>query len=325
KSEELFVVYRRVRQLLDEAGITVVESEVGELVTSFQMAGASLTLFWLDEELERYWTAPASTPAFRKGAVPEAGQGAAPGEQAEYERAELPAASAASREAAEGVQAVLEAVKAVLDENAAELGRLDSVAGDGDHGIGMQRGATAAAAAGREALAGGAGAGTLLQLAGDAWADRAGGTSGALWGMALRTIGARVGDDSPPDAVSVSAGIAEAGQKIMQFGKASLGDKTLLDVLLPFSDALSEHVGAGFSLRAAWERAAEVARRSADATAQMLPKMGRARPLAEKSHGTPDPGAVSMALVARTVARQLNEREPGPEPQETVREGETHA
>ena len=322
KSEELFVVYRRIRQLLDDVGLTVVEPEVGELVTSFQMAGVSLTLFWLDEELERYWTAPASTPAYRKGAIGEVKQSVAASEQTEYAVEELPPATEASREAAEGVQAILEAVKAVLDDNAAELGRLDSVAGDGDHGIGMQRGATAAAAAGRQALADGAGAGTLLRLAGDAWADKAGGTSGALWGMALNTVGARVGDDAPPDAVAVSAGIAEAGRKIMEFGKASLGDKTLLDVLLPFSDALSDQVGSGVSLRTAWDRAAEVADRSAEATAQMLPKMGRARPLAEKSLGTPDPGAVSMALVARTIGRQLREGEPGP--QENERKGETH-
>jgi D-erythrulose 4-kinase len=325
KSEELFVVFRRVRQLLDDAGVTIVEPEVGELVTSFQMAGASLTLFWLDEELERYWTAPASTPAYRKGAVGETEQGAAVSEQTEYEAAELPAASAASREAAEGVQAILEAMKVTLEQNAAELGRLDSVAGDGDHGIGMQRGATAAVAAGREALTAGAGAGTLLQLAGDAWADKAGGTSGALWGMALNAIGGRVGNDSPPDARSVSNGIAEAARKIREFGKASPGDKTLLDVLLPFSDTLSEQVRGGSPLRSAWRIAAEVAQQCAEATAQMMPKMGRARPLAAKSLGTPDPGAVSMAMIARTIERQLNEGEPRLEPRVPGTEGETHA
>jgi D-erythrulose 4-kinase len=330
KSEELFVVYRRISQLLIEAGITVVDPEIGELVTSFQMAGASLTLFWLDEELGRYWTAPASTPAFRKGVVGEMEQDTAAGAQPEQETVELPAASASSREAAARVQAILEAVRQTIEENVAELGRLDSVAGDGDHGIGMQRGVAAAVAAGRKALAGGAGAGTLLHLAGDAWADRAGGTSGALWGMALNTVGAQVGNDVPPDAASVSRGVAEAGQKIMQFGKASRGDKTLLDVLLPFGDALSEQVSAGASLRSAWLRAADVAEKCAQETAQMLPRMGRARPLAEKSLGTPDPGAVSMAMIVRTIGRQLEMGEPGPHdgPQEESRqetEGETHA
>jgi D-erythrulose 4-kinase len=67
KYEELFVVYRTVAALLAEAGVEVVEPEVGELVTSFDMAGVSLTLFWLDEELERLWAAPADAPGFRKG------------------------------------------------------------------------------------------------------------------------------------------------------------------------------------------------------------------------------------------------------------------
>ncbi|MCU1553376.1 MAG: PTS-dependent dihydroxyacetone kinase, dihydroxyacetone-binding subunit DhaK [Arthrobacter sp.] len=69
KYEELFVVYRRVAQLLAEAGLEAVDPQVGELVTSFDMAGTSLTLFWLDEELETLWHAPADAPAFRRGAV----------------------------------------------------------------------------------------------------------------------------------------------------------------------------------------------------------------------------------------------------------------
>ncbi|MDQ1572000.1 MAG: D-erythrulose 4-kinase, partial [Actinomycetota bacterium] len=69
KYEELFVTYRTVAQRLAAAGIEAVEPEVGELVTSFEMAGASLTLTWLDAELEEAWTSPAYTPAYRKGAV----------------------------------------------------------------------------------------------------------------------------------------------------------------------------------------------------------------------------------------------------------------
>ena len=68
KYEELFVVWRSVATLLRDAGYTIVEPEVGELVTSLDMAGCSLTVVYLDEELERLWRAPADTPAYRKGA-----------------------------------------------------------------------------------------------------------------------------------------------------------------------------------------------------------------------------------------------------------------
>ena len=67
KYEELFVVWRSVARLLVEQGLDVVEPEVGELVTSLDMAGCSLTLVFLDDELERFWRAPADTPAYRKG------------------------------------------------------------------------------------------------------------------------------------------------------------------------------------------------------------------------------------------------------------------
>ena len=69
KYEELFVVWKTVAALLARAGLNVVQPEVGELVTSLDMAGCSLTVTWLDEELERLWTSPADTPAYRKGQV----------------------------------------------------------------------------------------------------------------------------------------------------------------------------------------------------------------------------------------------------------------
>ena len=67
KYEELFVVWRTVARLLRAAGYTVVDPEVGELVTSLDMSGCSLTVVHLDDELERLWRAPADTPAYRKG------------------------------------------------------------------------------------------------------------------------------------------------------------------------------------------------------------------------------------------------------------------
>ena len=67
KYEELFVVWGAAARLLRERGYEIVEPEVGELVTSLDMAGCSLTVMWLDDELEKYWTAPADSPAYRKG------------------------------------------------------------------------------------------------------------------------------------------------------------------------------------------------------------------------------------------------------------------
>ena len=148
KYEELFVLYRAVAALLDDAGITIVQPESGELVTSLDMAGASVTLFWLTPELEELWADPADTPAYRKGSVvaaaaprPESPRRTAPAR----ERAESrPAASAESKARADQALPVLRRVQSMLHENAAELGRIDAVAGDGDHGVGMRNGIDAA-------------------------------------------------------------------------------------------------------------------------------------------------------------------------------------
>ncbi|MEU0806775.1 dihydroxyacetone kinase family protein [Streptomyces sp. NPDC005970] len=301
KYEELFVVYRRVARLLDEAGVEAVDPEVGELVTSFDMAGVSLTLFWLDEELEPLWTAPADAPAYRKGALGPAADVSFVSFEEQPEQTTVPAASEESRAAARTALDALAAVVRTIDEHADELGRIDAVAGDGDHGIGMRRGSEAAYEAGRRAQGLGAGAGTLLCHAADAWADRAGGTSGALWGVILRQVGTALGDTERPDAAAVSRGVTAAADGVMRLGKAEVGDKTMVDALVPLAGALGEAVAEGRPLAAAWDAAATAADAAAKATAELLPRLGRARPHAEKSLGTPDAGAVSLALITRAV------------------------
>ncbi|MFE7356527.1 dihydroxyacetone kinase family protein [Streptomyces sp. NPDC057543] len=300
KYEELFVVYRRVAQLLAEAGVQAVDPEVGELVTSFDMAGVSLTLCWLTDELEPLWTAPADAPAYRKGVVEAADLVTADTEEQAADDT-VPAATDESRAAARTVLAALRTLKDTVDTHAEELGRIDAVAGDGDHGIGMQRGTTGAYEAAVRAEESGAGAGTLLLRAADAWADRAGGTSGALWGVVLRAIGTALGDTDRPTASVVAAGIAEASAGVMRLGGAEVGDKTMVDVLVPFAAALTTATGEGHPLPTAWDTAASAAQAAAAATADLLPRMGRARPHAEKSLGTPDAGAHSLALIVRAV------------------------
>ncbi|MFE2493482.1 dihydroxyacetone kinase family protein [Streptomyces scopuliridis] len=301
KYEELFVVYRRVAQLLAEAGVEVVDPEVGELVTSFDMAGVSLTLCWLDEELEPLWTAGADTPAYRKGEVTAPAAGSAEEIRTDEPDAAVPAATEASRTAAATAVAALRAIKDTVDTHAEELGRIDAVAGDGDHGIGMRRGSEAARAAAVRAAEAGAGAGTAVGAAADAWADRAGGTSGALWGVLLHAVGAALGDTEAPTAGTVADGVSEASAAVRRLGGAEVGDKTMVDVLVPFADTLAGAVADGAALTAAWDRAATAADDAAKATAGLVPRIGRARPHVERSLGTPDAGAHSLALIVRAV------------------------
>ncbi len=299
KYEELFVVYATIDRLLTEAGIEVVSPEVGEFCTSFDMAGASLTLLWLDEELEELWHAPCDTPAHRQGAITH--RTVVASADADAEERPLPPSTTESREAAALIARAFAAVATMLDAEAEELGRIDRIAGDGDHGIGMQRGSRAAAAAAETAERAGAGAQSTLERAADAWADTGGGTSGAIWGEMLIGLAAALGDDVPVTSESVDAGVQRMKDAVMSFGKAQPGDKTMIDAIVPFVERLRERIGEGASLTDAWRDAADSASQAAEATSRLTAKLGRARTHGDKSLGTPDPGAVSFALVAHTV------------------------
>lgn len=305
KYEELFVVWGEVSRLLRDRGYTIVEPEVGELVTSLDMAGCSLTVMWLDEELERYWTAPADTPAYKKGAAPQATSGDVRSDESTGAASTGPELGELSDEAGRGgaqlVVRALDAMAAALTDAEEELGRIDAVAGDGDHGRGMVKGSAAAREAATSALADGAGQGSALTAAGKAWAAKAGGTSGVLWGALLTALGTRLGDTGRPDSPVVAAGVRDAYDALIKLGGAAPGDKTMLDAMLPFADELERRVGQGESWQSAWRAAADVATEAARATADLRPKVGRARPLAERSVGTPDAGATSLALCARIV------------------------
>jgi dihydroxyacetone kinase len=303
KYEELFVVYRAVHRLLQNAGVTVVSPDVGEFCTSFDMAGCSLTLFWLDDELERLWTAPADTPAYRRGSVRghRAVDAAAPPTVETVTDHQVPPASEASRRSVPLITRALTAVAATLDQAAGRLGDIDRVAGDGDHGIGMQRGSRSAVQAAHTAASAGAGAGTVLTTAGDAWADTGGGTSGALWGVILRTIGERLGDDEPVRGARIGEAVSHASEAVRAFGKAEVGDKTMVDALAPFAQTLCAQLGRQQDLVTAWQGATEAAESAADHTRQLSARKGRAKSHGDRSVGTPDAGAVSLGIVTRAV------------------------
>lgn len=313
KGEELYLLFGNIAEHLAARHVQIVQPEVGELVTSFEMAGVSLTVCWVDDALEQLWSAPARTAAYHKGAidtpavsisVTDVAAGSSP---LQTERTgEVEVGSADSQAAAAVIARALAAARDALDAHADELGRLDAVAGDGDHGIGMLRGMTAAVDEATAAHRNHSGAGTVLSRAGAAWADRAGGTSGALWGVMLQAAGTVLGDHDAVAPDRVAAAVAAACDRLVAAGKAEIGDKTMVDALVPFSAGLTEHIGNGVELCAAWRHAVEAAERAAQRTADLLPRRGRARPHAEASRGTADPGAVSLAIVVAAVGSVLD-------------------
>jgi dihydroxyacetone kinase len=304
KYEELFVLWRFVAPLIHKAGLEIVAPEVGEFVTSLDMAGCSLTLGWLDDELEELWLASSQSPAFRRG--PTIKSVAAPqASVAGPEAAVWLEATLASRVGTRHITRILAKVLGAITKLEEDLGHLDAQAGDGDHGRAMVRGLKAACVAATAAERAGAGASSALTAGADAWADRAGGTSGALWGAALRAWAGEYSDSTAITVHSTVAGARAALEAVMRLGHARVGDKTMVDAFTPFVETLAGAVATGASLVEAWHNAAERAKQAADNTAELTPRLGRARPLAERSIGHRDAGAVSFALCAQAVDEEI--------------------
>jgi dihydroxyacetone kinase len=309
--DELYVVFARVEHRLREAGMTVVSPVVDELVTSLDMAGLSLSLTYLDDELAELWQAPARTVAFVRGEVsartdisaspvssprpPERGARS-------HESGPNTVASAESKELAALICDRLGAAAERLTAGATQLGELDAVAGDGDHGACMQRGSTAARTAAHAVVAAGGGAGSVLAAAGEAWSDVGGGTSGALWGAGLQAAATVVTDDRAPSAALAVEAVDAFVATIVERGGGQVGDKTMVDALIPFAETLRKRSDGSDSFITAWIAAADVAQAGAQHTATFTARRGRSRTHGDASLGTPDPGAVSFAMAVAAAA-----------------------
>ncbi|TNC29153.1 dihydroxyacetone kinase family protein [Amycolatopsis alkalitolerans] len=291
KYEEMFVAYKRVHERLVAAGLDPVHIEVGEFVTSLDMAGVSLSVMALDDELAELYGAPCSSPAYRGGGL----------------RLEsVPLSSTVDDTLArpdgdgrEVADRLLTAAMRTIEQNEAELGRLDAVAADGDHGLGMTRGMRAAVAAAR--LVDGQSIADSLLAAGTAFADAAGGASGALYGVLFAETGAGLRGEIT--AHTLAGAVDGAVRAFVELGKARPGDKTMLDAIEPFRVALREHAGSGVA--EAWRKAAQEAVVAAQATANLVPAKGRAARLAQRSRGHADPGATSFALIVTAIGEVL--------------------
>lgn len=307
KYEELFLLYRHLAEALESQGFTMVEPEVGELVTSLDMGGCSLTLMWLDDELERWWRDDAYAVAYRKQSAPlaaidpDAAAAAAQVEEAE----EIPQPSRAASEMGRRVVRAVEAIDDLIAREEVRLGEIDAIAGDGDHGRGMRKGTLAA----REtacAVAERAGASYILRRCGQQWAERAGGTSGVLWGAALEAASRELDDTAESySSEQMRAALTAFQATIQELGGASVGDKTMLDALVPFVERMNQDPRE--PLAQAWQDGARIATEAAQETGRLKPKVGRARPLAEKSLGHPDAGATSMAMILNELIALVHE------------------
>jgi dihydroxyacetone kinase-like protein len=198
----------------------------------------------------------------------------------------------------EGRTIVLALIKAIQD-NAAYLSDIDGAIGDGDHGINMNKGfSLAAERLGNRAIDLAEG----FNLLGDTLVTDIGGSMGPLYGMFFQEMGGACrGEESITPQVfqtMLTAGL----EAIQSLGDAKVGDKTLIDTLVPAREAFAASVQAGDDFATALQKMADAAEAGKESTRDLVARIGRASRLGERSRGHLDPGATSCWILLRALA-----------------------
>jgi len=204
------------------------------------------------------------------------------------------------------------AFAAAIADNKEYLTELDSAIGDADHGINMNRGMQAVLAkleGGAQGGQGGQGGqpdvGALLKTVGMTLVSTVGGASGPLYGTLFLQMGSSAAGKPELSGEDWMAALAAGVAGVQRRGKAELGDKTMIDALVPAVDALRSSLAGGATAGEALHRSTEAARDGMTATIPLVARKGRASYLGERSADHQDPGATSSWLLLRTAEETL--------------------
>lgn len=285
---ELSIVARAALAELAARGIAVERAWAGNFLTALDMPGCSLSLLKLDDERIALLDAPAQARAWPGG-----------GKIGPKRRIRAPEPAPAARDdtppspLAPALQAAGRAVADALVKAEAHLTDLDARAGDGDLGASMVRAAEAIRALPDAAWANPAKA---LAAVGDALRRAIGGSSGPFYATALLRASRRLAGEAVPTPAAWAEAFTVAVQAIADLGGARPGDRTMLDALHPATEAFAAAVASGKSPAEAWGVCVAAAAAGTDATARMLPRLGRASYLGERAIGLPDAGAAAVLV-----------------------------
>jgi dihydroxyacetone kinase/dihydroxyacetone kinase-like protein len=208
------------------------------------------------------------------------------------------------------VDLVVRTIAQTAVDNEKYFGDLDSVVGDGDFGYSLARGF-------EKVLEGWddldrTDVGTFLKKTGMVITSRIGGTSGPIWGTAFLRAGMTAGATDTLTAEQVVSMLRAAAEGIKARGQSDLGDKTLLDALIPMTDAIEQELAAGADGGKVLAAAAVAARQAADATVGMVAKRGRASYTGERSRGSVDAGAMAVAVIVERISESWQAEDQNP-------------
>ena len=207
-----------------------------------------------------------------------------------------------ARPALDDLDLVIKTMATTIVDNTEYFSQLDAVVGDGDFGYSLRSGFEVVAAEydtfDRSSV------GAVLKKIGITISSKVGGSSGPFWGTAFLRAGVTAGDKTELSSDDLIAMLRAAVEGIMARGSASLGEKTLLDALVPAIDSLEESFREPITDNgvAALQKAADVAVKAAEDTKGMLAMRGRAAYTGERSRDSVDAGATAIGVILQAIS-----------------------
>jgi dihydroxyacetone kinase len=300
---ELAIVARHALRLLEGRGLVIERSYAGTFMSSLETAGVSLSLLPVDDSLLRWLDAETQAPAWPRVALHRAAAGHTIPSAHRVSDGVTPSHPSSQTQAGRAFERAVHAACRALIAAEPKLTRLDQAVGDGDMGISLRRGAEAVGALLHSCNFDDPVA--TLRAISAALQHAMGGSSGPLYGVLLLRAANALEKDGFNTPAAWANAMAEGCRAISELGGAHLGDRTMLDALIPFEHEFSRALDDGDPWIAALGFAASAAEDGAKATARMLPRRGRSSYLGERSLGYPDPGAEAVALWLREIASAL--------------------
>ncbi|PEM66922.1 dihydroxyacetone kinase [Bacillus pseudomycoides] len=317
--QELYLFNNAVTRELSKKNIRINRAFVGNYMTSIDMAGISLTVMKLDDELKTLLSKECNTPAFKVDGPIESVEYVDIAEHEEEkpvffetETAEEHAIIKNEVITLNNMIYLIDKMNEVIIKNEVPFCELDTHAGDGDFGMSVAKGFKQlkrewSSILDQEHL----NIGTFLDACSMVIMEHCGGASGPIWGGAFRAAGKAmegkmeltVGEFAEMLQAALH-GIQSIGER--SFGRgAEVGDKTLVDALVPCVNAWSESAAAGTDFKTAFEKGAAAAVKGAEYTKEIVARMGRAGTVGERSLGYPDAGAYALGVIFTELSRSL--------------------
>lgn len=201
------------------------------------------------------------------------------------------------------IKEIVAYMSGVIIQNEVYFCELDSVAGDGDFGMSIAKGFKELniqwETLSEECI------GTFLKDCGMIITEHCGGASGPIWGSAFRGAGKFATGKTELNIQEFAQMMQSAVDAIQKRGKAVLGDKTLLDALIPTVEALKESAQADTDVMTALLNGAKAAVEGAEKTKTMVASRGRASYVGERSVGFPDAGAMALGIIFTKIAENI--------------------